>query len=86
MNVNVDNFKNVLKKATMNNSISSVQLNINPTRITSNMISESRDIIIILDVENDLMQVSEELEFNFADPAQGLIPFLNLIDDTADLK
>ena len=81
MKVNVENFKNILRKATLNFSISSVQLQLNQLKISSRMISENRDCIVILDVDNDVMAVSDEHEFNFSEPNQQLMPFLNLIDD-----
>ena len=81
MIVNVDNFKKVLQKATMNFSIDSVQLNVTEERIKSSMINEQRNVIVFLDVENDVFSGCREMELNFMNPSQQLIPFLNLIDD-----
>ena len=80
MNINVVNFKDVLKKATLNFSIPSVQLKFDGGKISSNMISENRNAIISIEVENDVMG-GDGVEFNFASPSQNLIPFLNLIDE-----
>lgn len=81
MRINVDNFENVLRKATMNLSINSVQLKIDKEKVRSKMISEDRSNIIILDVENDIIpEMGEEVDFNFSEPAQQLVPFLKLID------
>lgn len=81
MRINVDNFKDVLTKATLNFSIQSVKLDIDPQKIKSKMISENSNAIVDLEVENNLMGISEELEFTFSEPAQNLMPFLKLIDD-----
>lgn len=81
MQINVLNFKEVLKKATLNNIIDSVQLNFGDGRIKTKMINESSDAIIFLDVENNVLTLNGETTFNFREPAQNLIPFLNIIDD-----
>jgi hypothetical protein len=81
MNVNVDEFKEVIRKATMNYSIPSVQLLIDGDKVLSGMISEARDIITILEVENNVIDISDEVEFNFSEPSLNLVPFLNLIDE-----
>jgi hypothetical protein len=81
VNVNVDEFKEVIRKATMNYSIPSVQLLIDGDKVLSGMISESRDVITILEVENNVIDMSDEVEFHFSEPSLNLIPFLNLIDE-----
>ena len=81
MKVNVENFKNVLKKATLNNSIDTVQLLIGPQKIKSKMISGDNTCITILDIDNNVVDIKEELEFNFSEPSQQLLPYLNLIDE-----
>ena len=85
MNINVVNFKDVLKKATLNFSIPSVQLKFEGGKISSSMISENRDAIVNIDVDNDVMD-GDDVEFNFASPSQNLVPFLGLLDeDDADI-
>ena len=89
MRIHIENFKDVLKKATLNSSIDSVQLILTDDKITSKMISRDRSNIVILNIENEAVKdfVDEEIEFNFNEPAQSLIPFLNLIDEEeADLE
>lgn len=81
MKVNVENFKSIIKKATLNNSIDTVQLLIDPQSVKSRMISSDNTGIAILDMNNDIINVKEELEFNFSEPAQQLLPYLNLIDE-----
>jgi hypothetical protein len=88
MNFNVDNFKNVLKKATLNFSIESVQLKFQDDKVSSNMISEHRDAVTNISISNDIFDgKGNEYEFNFNQPSKQLMPFLNLIDGTdAELK
>jgi len=81
MQINVENFKNVLKKATLNNTIDSVQLNFGNGKIESKMINEANDAIIFLNVVNDVLSTNDETTFNFREPTQNLIPFLNIIDE-----
>lgn len=83
MNIlNVVNFKDVLQKATLNFSIDSVQLKFKDDKIKSGMISAGSDAIVILNVDNNVLpDVKDEVTFNFAEPQQQLVPFLNLIDD-----
>lgn len=85
MNINVSNLKNVIKKATLNFSIPSVQLKLEEDKINSSMISESRDVIVVVNTENDVLPVGD-VEFNFSEPMSNLVPFLDLIDgDEADI-
>jgi len=84
MRVNVENFKNVLRKATLNMSIDTVQLNFTPNKIESKMITQASDGIVLLDVPNDVisgMTENDEFQFNFNEPNQYVMPFLNLIDE-----
>jgi len=83
MNLNVENFKDILRKATVNYLIESVQLKVTEDTVKSKMISQSNDCISILDIENEFitnMNKINEYEFNFLEPAQTIIPYLNLID------
>lgn len=90
MKVNVENFKTVLQKATLNFSIDNVHLNIKPDKIVSRMISPNRDSIVLLDIENNAFSglgADAEHDFYFSEPNQTLMPFLNLIDDEeADIR
>lgn len=81
MQINVENFKTILKKATLNNTIDSVQLNFGGAKIESRMINEGNDAIVFLNVDNDVLSTHDETTFNFREPAQNLLPFLNIIDD-----
>lgn len=83
MEFNVSNFKSILKKATLNFSIESVQLKFNKDVIKSNMISAHRDAITELNMPNNVfaMKKDDEYEFNFNQPNVNLMPFLNLVDE-----
>jgi len=83
MKFNVEEFKSVLKKSTLNFSIDSVRLGFSKNLINSNMISERRDAVVSLNIPNNMMAVkkAEEIEMNFSQPLQQLMPFLNLLDE-----
>lgn len=81
MRINVDNFKELIKKATVNFSIETVQLRFGGGKIQTNMLSSDGNTISLLDVPNDVLDVIDEVDFNFSDPSQGVIPYLNLFDN-----
>lgn len=86
MNLNIKNFKKVVTKGTMNFGIETLQLRFQDGRITCNMLSRNGTSIAILDVENNVIDINEELVWNFSEPATDVIPFINLIDsDSVDL-
>jgi len=80
MEINIKNFKNVITKATMNFSIETLQLRFSD-RIESDMINGNGTSIAILDVENNVLDTTEELIFNFGDPSNNVIPFIALFDN-----
>lgn len=84
MKLIVDEFKNVVMKSTFNFSIETTQLNITEDRIKSSMINRYNTGITILDIENKAIieMEGQEFVFNFLDPDQYLMPFLNLIDES----
>jgi len=86
MQINIKNFKDVVTKATMNFSIETLQLRFGD-RIESDMINGNGTSISILNVENNVLDISEELVFNFGDPSNNLIPFIALFDnETVELS
>ena len=80
MLLNIKNFKDVVKKGTMNYGIETLQLRFGGGRIKSNMLSKTGTSIAILDLENNVIDSDEELVWNFSEPATDLIPYINLID------
>jgi len=81
MKINIEEFKTVLKKATINNIIKTVQLKFIDGKITSSMISNDNSSISILNVDNNVLNTTDELDFNFSEPAQEVIPYLNIFDN-----
>lgn len=81
MKINIKNFKSVLKKATINNIISNVQLNFGDGKITSSMISNDNNAISILNVDNDVLDTNDEVDFNFLEPRQEVKPYLDIFDN-----
>lgn len=89
MLINIDVFKTLLKKATLNHSIENVQLNLTKDTITSKMITSFSDGIAILNVPNTLipdLPRSDNFSFSFSEPNTTLVPFLNLIDENEETK
>ena len=87
MIINTSNFKEVLKKATLNFSIDTVQLNLTKSKITSKMITAASDAITILNIPNEVlpsMKATDALVMNFQEPSNNIMPYLNLIDDTEE--
>ncbi len=86
MKINIKNFRDVITKATLNFSIETLQLRFS-NRIESDMLNGNGTSIAILDVENNVLDTNEELVFNFGDPSNNLVPFINLFDsDEVDLS
>lgn len=80
MKINISNFKDVVVKATLNFSIETLQLRFSD-RIKSDSLNGNGTSISILDVENNVLDTNEELNFNFGDPSNNLIPFISLFDN-----
>lgn len=80
MRINIKNFKDLVIKSTLNFSIETLQLRFSD-RIMSDMINANGTSISILNVENNVLDTNEELTFNFGDPSNNLIPFINLFDN-----
>jgi hypothetical protein len=87
MIIDTKEFVNVLRKATMNFSIGTVQLLFENGKVQSKMISETSDTVVLLNVDNNVFQANDYIDFNFLNPDINLIPFINLIDtDEADIN
>ena len=81
MLINVEAFKTLLRKATLNYAIDNVSLVFTGNRIKSQMNTKSKDAMSILNVKNDVVSdVKAEMVFNFFEPNTQLLPYLNLID------
>ena len=76
----MDNLKELLKKATINFSINNVNVKFEDGKIVSRMISGDEGAIAILNIDNNVVDTNDEIEFNFSEPFHNIIPFLNLFD------
>jgi len=81
MKINLENFQTLLKKATLNFSIETLQLRFSD-KIESDMRSNDGNSISLLSVPNDVLDTNEELSFNFSDVAQNVVPYIPLFDKT----
>lgn len=84
MNININELKKVLKKATLNLSLDSVQLNLTRDKIKAKMVTNANDAIVLLDIPNSVItdiKEHDEHQFNFNDPNQSLTPYIGLIED-----
>ena len=83
MLINVENFKDFLKKATLNYYIDSVQVNYwkEGDVLKSSMVSKCSDVATILNIPNNIFkEANQDIELNFCAPKNDLKPFLDLID------
>ena len=84
MRVDVERLKTYIKKATLNYSLESLQIILTKERVCSRMAAPQGKYVILLEIDNDIFKdvpVATEYKFNFIEPNQNLLPFLNLIDD-----
>lgn len=80
MKINLKNFETVLKKATHNFNIETVQLVFEDGRIKTSMVSSSNNNIAILDITNKVVDVNDEMVFNFIEPSSNVLPFISSFD------
>jgi hypothetical protein len=78
MKININNFSKLLRKSTLNYGIESLQLRFSEGRIKCDSINQSGTSISILNVPNDVIDVNDEIIFNFTDPSQQVIPYFKL--------
>jgi hypothetical protein len=85
--INLVNFKELVMKATLNNSIETLQLNFDDNRIKSKMSSKNSQAITNLNIKNNVIDTDEYVIFNFSDPYTEVLPFIDLIEsEEADIK
>lgn len=85
LKINVEKFKELITKSTLNSSIGSVQFNFDEGRVKTKLMSADDRVIVILDKTNDIIN-ADDVTFNFIEPYKNIMPFVNLIeDDEADL-
>jgi hypothetical protein len=80
MKINLVNLENVLKKATLNFSIETLQLRLSDT-LQADMRSNDGNSIALLNIPNDVLDTDEEITFNFTVVSQNVMPFIGLFDN-----
>lgn len=88
MKINVRNFKNLLKKATIDYLVPSISLNIENNKIWASSISPDQNAIVFLNLPNDIIDKTDEHhEFNFQDIGSNVKPYIDLLkDELVDLQ
>jgi len=86
MEIDVNVFKGVLQKATLNYLFETVGMTISPDIIHVGM--RSTNCVVVLNMKNDMIpSIKNEEELYFSQPQQQIKTYLDLIDeDTADIK
>ena len=81
--LNVNKFKELIEKGTLAHSIECLQLHFVEQRVQSNMVSNQRDVVVLLDMPNDVIEFSEQddITFNFAEPYIQILPYFTVIDE-----
>ena len=82
MKINLNEFKDVLKKGTMNYIIDSIGLSIDKERIKCNMISSDHSALLFLDMPNNVIEgLASEVVLNFSEPNNKVKPYLEIMDE-----
>ena len=79
MKINLKNFKEAIVKGTMNFSIETLQLRFGDT-IETDANSATGTCISILKINNNVLDIRDEISFNFSDPSQNVVPYIDLFD------
>jgi len=81
--LNVKKFKEIIEKGTLAHSIECLQLHFVENRVKANMVSNQRDVVVLLDMPNDIIEFSNEddITFNFAEPYIQTLPYFDVIDE-----
>ena len=85
---NVNQFKNVMIKGTLNYCIDYLQLRFTKGRIKTAMVSSQRSVVTFLDLKNDVINLPEndEIVMNFFQPSRQLYHFDLIGENEAYLK
>jgi hypothetical protein len=81
MQVNISNFKDLLKKCTLNYMIQSVQLNFENNKVKSKMVDPSQNAVLIINRDNDIIPELNDVIFNFIEPRLNVTSYLELFDN-----
>lgn len=81
MKLNLEKFKELVRKSTINFAIDNVQFIVDENKIKSSMRSSNSSLVSIINIENDIfIDCKDELTLNFLDPNTQLMKYLNLYD------
>jgi hypothetical protein len=88
MNIDIDKFKTLIKRTTLNYSIVGLHLNFVNSRIKSKLISNQRDIITLTDIPNDVInfQPNDDISFYFTEPQTTVLPHIKHMEGEANLE
>lgn len=90
--INTEDFTTFVKKATLNLSINSVQLNVTKDKVWSKMTSDDQSAFVFIEKPNtffDGIQNNDELTLNFYEPRNTIMKHIGLINSptfNADVK
>lgn len=70
----------MLKKSTLNFLINNVELKFRDGKIKSEMKSGNDSSISILNVNNNVLNTNDDIDFYFSEPSTNVVPYLNLFD------
>ncbi len=84
--LHVERFKDVLRKSTLDMALEGTQLHFKNGMIYSQMISEPSDIITIIEIANDVIDLSKEddITLRFREASVKVFPALDILE-TADV-
>lgn len=87
MKINIDNFIELIKKATINYSIDYCQLTVSKEKINCSIKNNLSSIIVKLDVKNNVFSdVTEDFILNIIDAGQTIVPYLQLFDKKKEVE
>ncbi len=86
--INVNNFKNLMKKGTVNYCIENVKMTFTPQKAISAM--RGTDLISCVKMENNVLtglKRQDEIDFCFVNPLSNVLPYLEILrGDAVDTK
>lgn len=84
MKVNVVEFKNVIKKASLNYLIDNIKLNVTRDTISVASIAQLNEGIVIINKPNNIitdLKDNDDIDLFFSSPQTNLLPYIDLFDD-----
>jgi hypothetical protein len=82
LKLNVENFKEIIKRGTLNYIIESIGIKVSPERVKTNMISSDRNVVLFINKPNDIIEgITDEVALNFTEPNNKVKPYLDVLDE-----